>query len=201
MISVYDARGHSRWNRLVLTRDDPRRTERLDLILLETTGKESFMTDYHMQRQDKAITDTATLQQILASGQFAVIAIAGKTYPYTVTMNYGYDPAQNSLFFHCASKGLKLDMLRKNPMVCATIIEDLGFRFGECDHGYRSLVIRGKMTEIQDFNEKCSALRTMLQHLEKDPDRMAARIFKNPARIQSLGMLKLSIEQITGKQG
>lgn len=89
--------------------------------------------------------------------------------PYIVTLSYGYDSKTNSLYFHCSPQGLKLDFIKANSLVCATVIEDGGYVVDECGHNYRIVVFWGKMKIVPDNDEKKHGMKVLLNHLENKP--------------------------------
>ncbi len=157
------------------------------------------MPKYHLQRSDKEITDKVELEDIIQRGQYTTVAMCRNDEPYIVTMNYGYDQKKNALYFHAALEGLKLEFIEQNPAVCATIIEDLGYQQGECNHHYRSAIIRGQMSDIEDLAEKKHALQIMIDDLEESPDEVKAKLLKNDDAYEKVTILRLDIEEITGK--
>lgn len=159
------------------------------------------MPKYHMKKKEREITDPDELKRILKNGKYAVIAMCRNREPYVVTLNYGYDEKDNSLVFHCAVQGLKLDFIAENPEVCAIVILDEGYVKDNCSHRYTSLVIRGKMGLIRELEEKQQALDVLLNHLEENPALIKARNIKNNASYDKFAMLRLSITELTGKKG
>jgi nitroimidazol reductase NimA-like FMN-containing flavoprotein (pyridoxamine 5'-phosphate oxidase superfamily) len=164
-------------------------------------GESCSVPSYHMNRKEKEISDREQLISIINRGKFASIAMCRESEPYLITMNYGYDRERNALYFHCASKGLKLDFIRANPNVCATVIEDRGYKKGECDHAFRSVVLWGTMHLVEDLKEKKRAIDILLDHLEEDPDRIRQKSLKSDDAYQEVGILRLDIGEMTGKQG
>lgn len=159
------------------------------------------MADYHMTKSERQIGDEKEIRRLLKNGKYATIAMCRGNEPYVVTLSYGHDEATGSLYFHSASKGLKIDFLRQNPRVCATIIEDGGYVHGDCKHKYASLVIFGEMSVLEKTEDKKYALGVLLDHLEENPDLLKKRFIKNDAQYGSFAMLKLKIESMTGKSG
>ena len=155
----------------------------------------------HMNRSDKAIADQDVLADILKLGKYVTIAMCRENEPYLVTMNYGYDTEKHALYFHCAQKGLKLDFIRANPKVCATVIEDRGYKTGECDHAFRSVVFWGTMHLVEDLKEKKRAIDVLLDHLEEQPDQIRQKSLKSDDVYREVGILRLDINEMTGKQG
>ena len=159
------------------------------------------MSKYHMHRKEKEITHSEELRHVLAHGKYAMVSMCRESEPYIVTMNYGFDEEKNTLYFHCALKGLKLDFIRANPRVCATVIEDRGYKKDECDHAYRSVVFWGQMTLVEELNEKKHAMEILHHHLEENPDPIRARNLPDDDAYRKVGILRLDIKEITGKQG
>lgn len=159
------------------------------------------MSRYHIKRKDKLLTDQDEIQDILKRGRYTTIALCRNDEPYIVTMNYGYDEITNALYFHCALEGHKLDFIAANPNACATIIEDLGYGYGDCEHYYRSLIIRGEIFIIENLEEKKRALQVLIEHHEEKPDEARARFLKDDKSYDRCHTLRLDIEEITAKQG
>ena len=119
--------------------------------------------------------------------------------PYIITLSYGYDKVKNCLYFHTAKKGLKMEILKKNPLVCGTIIEDLGYKYNECSHAYRSVVFWGKITIIKDLEEMKYAFNVLLSHLEENVISLRNRLLSNDQIFSDVCLLRLDIQWITGK--
>ncbi len=154
---------------------------------------------YHIQRLERVITDTNEIEAILARCRYAVIALAVDNEPYIVTLTYGYDRREGTLYFHCAKEGRKLDFIRKNPEVCVTIIEEFGDQT-TCDHSYRSLVIRGRIELLEEPKEIDWGIRLMIAQIEQqDPTRLTAKLSPGNPAYDNLQMLKLRIRSVTGK--
>ena len=159
------------------------------------------MTRYHMQKSEREITEKTVLEEILAHGRFAVIALCRDNDPYLVTLSYGYDPIKRALYFHTARKGLKLEYLKANPSVCATVIEDRGYIMGECAHAYRSVVVRGNMAVLENLEEKKYGMEVLLGHLETDPEVVRRRSLSDDRAYDRAAILRLDILEMSGKAG
>lgn len=159
------------------------------------------MTSYHLRRKEKSIVEGSEIQRLLQKGKYIILGVCKEHEPYVVTLNYGFDSTRNALYFHCAIDGFKLDLIRKNPRVCGTVIEDLGYQMGACEHAYRSLIIRGSMFIVNDLEEKRHGLEVLIDHLEEEPVPVKERTFKKSHVLETLSVLRLDIESITGKNG
>jgi len=156
---------------------------------------------YHaVRRHDREITSTETIEEILSNGRFTTIALAGDE-PYLVTMSYGYDPELRRLCFHVAKDGRKLDRIAQDPRACATVIEDLGYKHGECAHPYRSVVAFGRLRKLDQPDDSRRAIRTLLTQLEGTEDPWEAMGLDDDSRFDRFAVLVFDIEHWTAKEG
>lgn len=158
---------------------------------------------YHVRRKDREITDGAVVDEILAAGKYATIALAGDE-PYLVTLSYGYDAESSRLCFYAATAGHKLDLIAADPRACATVVDDGGYNAGECEHFYRSVVMRGRMRVVTQPDEVRAAMRVLIGHLEAQPD--VEKIWERThldteKRLGTFHALVFEIESVTAKQG
>jgi len=161
------------------------------------------MKTYHMNKKERQITDQAALFAIVTRGKYAVISLCRDNEPYLVTLNYGFDAEKKALYFHTAQEGLKMDFIKQNPRVCGTIIEDRGYLMNQCSHSYRSAVFFGTLQIVPDMAEMKHGMEIMLHHLEETPDKVREKFLQDDQVYQKrhLVILRLDIEEITGKQG
>ena len=96
---------------------------------------------------------------------------------------------------------MKIDIIRENPNVCATVIEDRGYIMGECSHKCRSIAIWGEMHQVDDLDEKKHGLKVLINHLEDDPCPRIEKIRSNEEIYRNTAILRLDIAKITGKDG
>lgn len=143
--------------------------------------------------------DRGEIDAVLRRARYMTLGLCRGGEPYVVTLNHGYSAEENALYFHCANDGLKLDILRENPLVCATAVEDLGYREGECSHAYRSVVVWGRVHVVTDRAGKAHGLRVLLRHQEKDPHAVEGRLLSEAAYAR-VTVLRLEITEITGKK-
>lgn len=157
------------------------------------------MARYHMYKKEREIKDKDELLEILKQGKYAVISMCRNNEPYIVTLSYGYDKDENSLYFHTAAQGLKIDFLKHNPSVCATVINDKGYVMNECDHKYRSVVFWGEMCVVQDTEEKKYGMEILLNHLEDNPKEVKEKFLNDYETLKKIMLLRLDIKELTGK--
>ncbi|MBC7234865.1 MAG: pyridoxamine 5'-phosphate oxidase family protein [Chloroflexi bacterium] len=171
------------------------------------------MSHHPMHLHEREITDPAILEEILRHGRWTTLALclpqapgseaAGTDgpWPYVLTLSYGYAPEERALYFHTARQGLKLDILRQNPQVCGTVVEERGYLQGRCAQPYRSVVYRGRMEILESLEEKRHGIEVLLQHLEEDPEIMRDRLRRRGETYERVCVLRLRIQEISGKAG
>ncbi|HSK47229.1 MAG TPA: pyridoxamine 5'-phosphate oxidase family protein [Coriobacteriia bacterium] len=156
---------------------------------------------YHpMRRHDREITDPEIADEILRSGRFATIALAGPD-PYLVTMSCGYDPELRRLCFHVAKEGRKLERVAADPRGCATVIQDLGYKHGECAHPFRSVVAFGRLRVVEEPSDARRAMRTLLEQLEGDQGAWEAMGLDDDSRFGRFAVLVFEIDSVSAKEG
>ena len=154
-----------------------------------------------MNRSDREITDKEEINELLEKGKFATIAFCRNNEPYIATLNYGFDFSQHALYFHAALKGLKIEFLKTNPLVCATIIEDGGYLMDECSHAYRSVIINGTTHIVEQNEEKMRGMNILIEHLEENPDIVKTKSLKSGRWIKNTAILRLDVLHLTAKHG
>lgn len=159
------------------------------------------MNKYHMRKKEREITDKNEIAALIKKGKYTTIGLCRNNEPYVVTLSYGYDEGKSALYFHSAVNGLKIEFIKENPKVCATIIDDRGYQLGQCEHHYAPIVLWGKMSIVEELEEKKYAMDILLNHLEENSQPIKERTLKNEQVYQNIGILKLEITELTGKEG
>ena len=155
---------------------------------------------YHVRRKDREITDQKALIDIVKNNKTATLALCSNNEPYIVTLTYGFDEKNGTLYFHCSKTGLKTDFIRKNPNTCLTIIEDSGLDSKTCNHFFKSLVIRGKVELIDDPEDTDRIIRILIDQLETDEREKALKKLNQQNKFyRDLQILQVKISEITGK--
>lgn len=159
------------------------------------------MKRYHLRRPDKKLDDPEQIEQILAEARIMTVACCLKNEPYLFTVDFAWDPQARELWFHCATEGRKMNILRANPRVCATVVEDQGYIHGECDHAFRSVILEGKAHEVSDLSEKRRGLELLARKHEANPEAVLARFAGTDESVRKVGVVRIVVESISGKQG
>jgi nitroimidazol reductase NimA-like FMN-containing flavoprotein (pyridoxamine 5'-phosphate oxidase superfamily) len=149
-----------------------------------------------MRRKDQEINDIATIEEIIRKAQVCRLGLSENGQPYIVPLCFGYK--DNTLYFHSAREGKKLEILRKNNNVCFEIDIDQepvkGKKACNCSMKYRSVIGFGKAELIEDIETKRRALNIIMQNYFEG-------FFKYPEEsVNNTMIIKVEIESITGKK-
>ena len=159
------------------------------------------MKRYRLRRSDKELNDPKEIEQVLASVRIMTVACCLENEPYLFTVDFAWDPQTRQLWFHCAAEGRKMDILKANPRVCVTVVEDRGYIQGECDHAYRSLILEGKASVVTDLSEKRRGLELLVRKHEPQPETVLARFAGDEEAVRKVAIVRIAVESISGKQG
>jgi len=157
------------------------------------------MKKYHMRRQELEIKSKKTMREIIAGQECMTIAMCKGKEPYLVTVTYSYDARNQSLYFHCAPVGKKIDYLKANPIVWGQVLEDLGYVTGECEHSYRTVMFRGKAEFTTDIEEKRRALGLMIDKLEERPSEARKRLLTQSS-LEKVSIVRVKVLELSGKE-
>ncbi len=147
-----------------------------------------------IRRQDRKLNDDESLS-ILNSGEYGILSIAtDENEGYGVPLNYVL--WDNSIYFHCALEGNKLNFIKVNNKVSFCIVgktEVLPSKFGT---KYESAIIFGKAVEVEDAEKK----EALLQIIKKySADYIQEGMLYIDKFFDKTKILKIEIEQMTGK--
>ena len=144
------------------------------------------------------IEDKARIESIILHSEacsIAMIDLDGN--PYVIPMNFGYE--ENVIYLHSAPEGHKIEMIHRNNNVCLTFHNKHELTYQNktvaCSYSMRSesVVCKGKVSFIEDMEEKKHALSVIMRHYTPDEFR-----YSDPA-VRNVKVWKVQIEQLTGK--
>ena len=106
--------------------------------------------------------------------------------PYSVPLSLARTDEQ-TFYFHCATEGKKLDILRTNPFVCLSAVSKckptVGPKDGSFTLEFKSAIAFGRAEIVTDDTEKREALRAICQRfLPKHMDAFDAAVERSMSR-------------------
>lgn len=153
-----------------------------------------------MRRKDREITDSAEIRRIIADCDCCRLAFSVEGgAPYIVPLNFGVGDDGKSLYFHSASEGRKLDLLRQNPVVGFEMDTDHKLNQGKtpcnCSFCFSSVIGSGRLIVLTDTAEKITALGKIMEHYCGEDKHEFP-----PEMVQATTVLKLEITDMTCKK-
>lgn len=144
------------------------------------------------------ITDQKEIDEIINKCEVCYVSMVDENHlPYVLPFNFGYN--NGVIYLHSSQKGLKIDILRKNPSVCIAFSTDHQLRYQSenvaCSYSmkYRSVLAFGKVEFIDDMDQKVEFLNTVMAHYTD-------REFKyNPPALREVCTYKVNVEKFTAK--
>ncbi len=128
-------------------------------------------------------------------GAFSVIGEDG--YPYSVPVDFYYDEEAHTIYLHGASKGHKIDAIRKCDKVCFTTWNQGYKTEGNWEWNSTSVVVFGRAKLLEDRNVWEDKLRKLT--LKYYPSAEEAELEMQSPAIKAVQMIAIEIEHMTGK--
>ncbi len=152
-----------------------------------------------IRRKEKEIIEKEEMIKILETAQYITIAMCEDNEPYLAMLSHGYDRDRHCIYFHCATDGKKIDILSSNNLVWGQALIDKGYVQGACDHLYATTQFKGRVTFIEDNEEKVHALKTMIRALDNNPEKLMAEQITDKS-VARVGVGRIDIEYMSGKK-
>jgi nitroimidazol reductase NimA-like FMN-containing flavoprotein (pyridoxamine 5'-phosphate oxidase superfamily) len=172
-----------------------------------------------MRRSDRQIIDEKRLREIIALCKVCRLGCVDDGKPYVVPLNFGYDWPEGgnpTLFFHGATEGHKLDVLRKNSAVCIEM--DTNHQLVPADEAakygfaYSSIIGFGDALFVGDAAGKIAALERLMAHQINAtlptgaPSPQTGSLPRGapwqfpPETLARVGIFKVTLTSFTGKE-
>ena len=158
-----------------------------------------------MRRRQCEVTDPGEIRRILSFATIGRLATLGADgYPYVTPVNYVY--TNESIYFHCALEGEKLDNIARDDRVCFQVdiplaYIDLGYNpeRGGCGlhQFYHCVIIRGRARVVPDGDLKTMALNALVASHE--PDRVPAPVHEDMPNYKGCAVVEVRPETLSAK--
>jgi uncharacterized protein len=152
-----------------------------------------------VREADRAVYDRDTVYRILDEGFLCHVGFVIDGQPFVIPTSYGRKDA--SLYIHGSAASRMLRQMKDGVPVCITVtlIEGLVLARSVFNHSmnYRSVVVLGKATLVEDPREKLEALRILSEHIL--PGRWAESRQPNERELKATSVLRVPIEEFSAK--
>lgn len=152
-----------------------------------------------MRRKDREVTDFHEMIDIMKKCDSCIVAMNDGDFPYVVPMNFGLEVQEEQVFlyFHCATKGKKLDLLKQNHHVTFEMDCDHDLVLCEermdCTMGYSSVIGHGTIDKVAD-EDKYDALKIIMRQYHVEDFKF------NTDMMKVTTVLRLTVTDITAKR-
>jgi nitroimidazol reductase NimA-like FMN-containing flavoprotein (pyridoxamine 5'-phosphate oxidase superfamily) len=152
-----------------------------------------------VREADRAVYDRKTVYRILDEGFLCHAGFVVDGQPFVIPTSYGRKDA--SLYIHGSAASRMLRQIKEGVPVCisVTLLEGLVLARSIFNHSmnYRSVVILGKATLVDDPEEKLAALRILSEHIL--PGRWDDSRQPNERELKATSVLRVPIEEFSAK--
>jgi nitroimidazol reductase NimA-like FMN-containing flavoprotein (pyridoxamine 5'-phosphate oxidase superfamily) len=152
-----------------------------------------------VREADRAVYDREAAYRILDEGFLCHVGFVADGQPFVIPTSYGRKG--DSLYVHGSAASRMLRHLKEGVPVCVTVtlLEGLVLARSIFNHSmnYRSVVVLGKATLVDDPEEKLEALHLLSEHII--PGRWADARQPNERELKATSVLRLPIEEFSAK--
>ena len=152
-----------------------------------------------MRRKEKEITDPDEMISVLKEAKHITIAMSISDEPYLVTLSHVFDDSRRCIYFHCAKEGRKVEILKGNNRVWGQGLIDGGYKQGSCEYLFKTTQFNGRVTFVEDQEEKEQALKLMIKKLDENPEKVIAELI-TPKSLERVLIGRIDISFMTGKK-
>jgi uncharacterized protein len=147
----------------------------------------------------RGVYDREAVYQILDEGFLCHVGFAVDGQPFVIPTSYGRKDA--SLYIHGSAASRMLRQMKEGISVCITVtlLDGLVLARSIFNHSmnYRSVVILGKATLVDDPEEKLEALRLLSEHIL--PGRWDDSRQPNERELKQTSVMRVPIEEFSAK--
>ena len=150
-----------------------------------------------MRKKEKEIKDTDILIEILHNEQVFRIGFNDHPYPYIIPLNFVYD--SDHIFFHCAKRGRKIDLIKKDGHVCFEIDKQISIQSSDvaCEWGtrFQSIIGTGFAVIIKNKPDKMKALNLLMKKYSGSSDWEFMK-----KGVNNVNIVRIDIREMEGKE-
>jgi hypothetical protein len=152
-----------------------------------------------VREPQRAVYDRDTVYRILDEGFICHVGFAVDGQPFVIPTSYGRKDA--SLYIHGSAASRMLRQMKDGLSICVTVtlLDGLVLARSVFNHSmnYRSVVILGKATLVEDPEEKLEGLRTLSEHILSGRWDDARQ--PNEQELKATSLLRLPIDEFSAK--
>jgi len=150
-----------------------------------------------LRREDRKVESKKEIVKIIKKAEVLRVAFSENDKPYIVPVNFGY--SNDTFYFHCASEGKKLDLIKNNSSVAFELEGAVHLIKGKipCEFtmSYESVMGSGIASIIYDTEEKIKGMNQVMKQYTNEND-----FEYNEKMLNRITIVKIDVKEISGKQ-
>ncbi len=151
-----------------------------------------------IRRKNRELTGER-ITELLKETEYGFLSLgtSDNGYAYGVPISYAYDDIENTLYFHCAPEGHKLDNIEKNSRLSFCVVGKTLPVADKYTTLYESVIVFGETEIIDSDEEKRKALRLLLKKYSVGFEEIGEKYIDGSW--DRTKTFKLSVQRITAK--
>ncbi len=149
-----------------------------------------------MRRHEQEIKDPIELKALMDGARVCRVAFNGSDYPYIVPVCFGR--VGESIYFHSAKEGEKIDRIKADNRVCFEMESDVEIVPGSspCKWSmrFKSVIGFGKANPVTEPSEKIMGLNAIMEHYSG----VNNNEYKESV-VDITEIIRIDIDHVTGK--
>lgn len=153
------------------------------------------------------IKDKSIIHTMMSNAEYGTLALCGDNTPYSVPVNFVHKG--DLVYFHGSLSGRKMKMLRENPNVSFSIVENFSLiaSYFSSTEGlacpatqfFKSIIIDGTVSIVEHTQEKISAMTLLMQKLQPEGRYKPFEDNVYEKMLNATAVLKIEVKELRAK--
>ncbi len=153
------------------------------------------------------IKDKEIMKAMMSNAEYGTLALCSQDKPYSIPVNFVHEG--DSIYFHGSLSGRKMKMLRENPNVSFSIVENFSLiaSYFSSTEGlacpatqfFKSIVIDGEVNIVSDKHEKINAMTLLMQKLQPEGGYRSFEDGVYEKMLNATAVLKIEVKELRAK--
>lgn len=150
-------------------------------------------------RRQNRVLEGERITELLINSEYGFLSLGTSEngYAYGIPISYAYEEESNSLYFHCALEGQKLDEISKNNKVSFCVVGKTNPIANQFTTLYESVIAFGDAVTNLSDDEKRKTLRLLVKKYSAGFEEIAEQYMDKSWNCTST--FKIEIKHITAK--
>ena len=152
---------------------------------------------FREMRRFKQKLDNKDCIRVLQTQPRGVLSMIGDNgYPYGIPMDHWYSETDNTVYFHCAGEGHKIDAVSACDKVSYCVMDEGYRKEGEWALNIKSVIVFGRISIVEDEAKKLEILTNLTKKFTDDEEYLQKELARSFSKVKCLA---LAVEHMTGK--